>query len=164
MDGLGGYDTFPWKPFWCVISILGEAIFLTCYSSSNPSGLGISQREHRTKPNSRCSHVQHVCPSVSSSSSRMSEWVILLTLYRGSIIATNIYREDDAPQYTRGNTMLLGLACLNIGLYTTTKLYYVLRNKYRQKKWDKMSDDEQFKYLSTTRNAGNKRLDFKFAS
>lgn len=60
--------------------------------------------------------------------------------------------------------MLLWIACLNIVAYGLTKLYYVLRNKSRQQKWDKMSDDERIQYLSTFKDAGNKRLDFRFTS
>jgi hypothetical protein len=79
------------------------------------------------------------------------------------IIAANIYQEDDAPRYNRGNKVLLYLVVLNIILYVGTKVYYVKRNAQRDKKWDVMSKDEKMDYLATTTDEGNKRLDFRFA-
>ncbi|TVY48915.1 putative transporter [Lachnellula occidentalis] len=79
------------------------------------------------------------------------------------IIASNIYRADDAPRYKRGNRALLSLSVMNIGLYILTKLYYVWRNKCRATKWDAMTEEERVHYLATTTDEGNKRLDFRFA-
>jgi hypothetical protein len=79
------------------------------------------------------------------------------------IIAANIYQEDDAPNYKRGNRVLLFLLILNIFLYLGTKVYYVKRNAYRDRKWDVMSPEEKLNYFSTTTDEGNKRLDFRFA-
>ncbi|KAK0715983.1 major facilitator superfamily domain-containing protein [Lasiosphaeris hirsuta] len=79
------------------------------------------------------------------------------------IISSNIYRTDDAPLYRRGNRALLGIVCMNIALYGIVKVYYVSRNRYRDKKWDAMTVEERLNYLSTTTDQGNKRLDFRFA-
>jgi hypothetical protein len=81
----------------------------------------------------------------------------------GGIVASNIYRKDDAPRYKRGNGVLLSLSITNMALYTLTKGYYVWRNKSRAKKWDAMTEDERIHYLATTSDEGNKRLDFRFA-
>jgi hypothetical protein len=78
------------------------------------------------------------------------------------IIAANIYRKDDAPRYRRGNHVLLSILVLNIFLYLGTKLYYVQRNLYRERVWGNMSEEERLAYLATTRDEGNKRLDFRF--
>ena len=85
-------------------------------------------------------------------------------MLRGGVIASNIYREDDAPQYKRGNSVLLSIVGLNITLYALTKVYYVSRNRYRESVWNRMPEDERVQYLATTHDAGNKRLDFRFAS
>ncbi|KAK0655033.1 major facilitator superfamily domain-containing protein [Cercophora newfieldiana] len=82
----------------------------------------------------------------------------------GSIIASNVYREDDAPEYHRGNSVLLAAVAFNIVLYFSTKAYYVFRNRQRERIWDRMTEAERYKYLATTDDAGNKRLDFRFAS
>lgn len=58
----------------------------------------------------------------------------------------------------------MAIVLCNISIYTLTKVYYVFRNKQKAKVWDKMSGDERFDYLARTHDAGNKRLDFRFAS
>lgn len=82
----------------------------------------------------------------------------------GSIIASNIYRADDAPKYRRGNTVLLSLVGVNIAVYLSTKAYYAYRNQTRERMWNLMSESEREKYLHENWDAGNKRLDFRFAS
>jgi predicted MFS family arabinose efflux permease len=81
----------------------------------------------------------------------------------GSLIGSNIYRADDAPYYKRGNRVLIGLAAMNILLYLLAKGYYVYKNRQREKIWSRMSSAAQADYLRTTRDEGNKRLDFRFA-
>ena len=79
------------------------------------------------------------------------------------IIASNIYRADDAPRYKRGDKDLVAIIVLNIVVYLLTKVYYVWRNKTRSKKWDAMTEEQRVHYLATTTDEGNKRLDFRFA-
>ncbi|KAF8906727.1 allantoate permease [Gymnopilus junonius] len=81
-----------------------------------------------------------------------------------SIISSNIYRADDAPQYHRGNSILIGICAFNlIFLYPGTKAYYIWRNRQRDKIWDAMTSEEKSHYLATTTDIGNRRLDFRFA-
>jgi hypothetical protein len=70
---------------------------------------------------------------------------------------------DDAPRYKRGDRVLVAICVFNIGLYVLTKLYYAWRNKSRSNAWEKMSEAERLNYLATTKDEGNKRLDFRFA-
>jgi hypothetical protein len=52
---------------------------------------------------------------------------------------------------------------MNVFLYLLTKAYYLFRNKQRENKWASMSEEERLHYLATTKDAGNQRLDFRFA-
>ncbi|KAJ5833280.1 hypothetical protein N7474_001591 [Penicillium riverlandense] len=81
----------------------------------------------------------------------------------GAIIASNIYRANDAPRYATGNKVLLCLLIVNIFIYLFTKFYYVMRNRRREAKWNAMTKEEKIHYLETTTDEGNKRLDFRFA-
>jgi hypothetical protein len=80
----------------------------------------------------------------------------------GQIIGTNIYRDDDRPFYPRGNRILLGICVYNIVLCWITKAYYVWRNKRRDAEWKELSRDEKMQYILTTKDEGNKRLNFRF--
>jgi len=80
-----------------------------------------------------------------------------------NIVYSNIYRADDAPYYYRGNKQLIALACMCIVLYSLAKLYYVLKNKSRDKKWRAMTHEQRVDYTQNTKDLGNKRLDFRFA-
>lgn len=81
-----------------------------------------------------------------------------------AIISSNIYRADDAPQFKRGNRVLVGICVLNIVVvYPGAKLYYLWRNQQRAKIWDGMTSEERATYLETTKDVGNRRLDFRFA-
>lgn len=43
------------------------------------------------------------------------------------------------------------------------KFFYIWRNKSNEKLWGAMSREEKDHYLNTTKDEGNKRLDFRFA-
>ncbi|KAJ2915854.1 hypothetical protein MD484_g4575, partial [Candolleomyces efflorescens] len=80
------------------------------------------------------------------------------------IISSNIYRKDDAPMYHRGNSWLIGVCAFNCFiLYPGVKAYYIWRNKSRDRIWDNMTPEEKSEYLTTTKDRGNRRLDFRFA-
>lgn len=80
----------------------------------------------------------------------------------GGIISSNMYREDDAPSYRRGNARLLKICVFNIALYAATEMYYRWRNRVKARVWDGLSEAEQLRYLSDTRDAGSQRLEFRF--
>ncbi|KAL4985425.1 major facilitator superfamily domain-containing protein [Aspergillus falconensis] len=79
------------------------------------------------------------------------------------IIASNIYREDDSPRYRRGSRALVALVATNIVIYCLIEVYYIWKNKRRERRWESMSEAQQLEYLSTTTDEGNKRLDFRLA-
>jgi hypothetical protein len=100
----------------------------------------------------------------------------------GNVVANFIYRADDAPLYRRGNRDLVIVNVLVILFFLFTKAYYVLRNKYRDKKWNSMTQDvslftqdlcgieriltseqEQNYYIHESKDMGSRRLDFRFS-
>ncbi|KAG5749747.1 hypothetical protein H9Q70_007613 [Fusarium xylarioides] len=93
----------------------------------------------------------------------VSAAVYNMSVQSAGIIASNVYRKDDAPRYREGNKNLLAIIALNIALYLLTRTYYIWRNKSRDKIWDAMDDEQKKQYLDTTKDEGNKRLDFRFA-
>jgi 4-hydroxybenzoate polyprenyltransferase len=62
----------------------------------------------------------------------------------GNVIANFIYRTDDAPLYRRGNRDLVIVNVLAIAFFLFTKAYFVLRNRYRDRKWDAMTEEVRF--------------------
>ncbi|KAJ5817341.1 Major facilitator superfamily domain general substrate transporter [Penicillium robsamsonii] len=81
----------------------------------------------------------------------------------GAIISSNIYRTDDQPFYRKGNKVLLAIVAWNVCITIFIKFYYIRRNKTREQIWDAMDQEQKHHYLSTTKDEGNKRLDFRFA-
>lgn len=80
----------------------------------------------------------------------------------GNIIASNIYRDDDQPLYRRGNKILLGVCIFNIFLFYAVKVFYIWRNKVRDRQWNSLTKEEQDDYIVSTKDEGMKRLDFRF--
>ncbi|KAL9069405.1 MAG: hypothetical protein Q9161_005570 [Pseudevernia consocians] len=80
-----------------------------------------------------------------------------------SVIGSNIYRNNDKPLYRTGNKVLIGICVYNMALFIGAKFFYVAKNRSRQQKWDAMTAYEKQRYLETTTDKGNKRLDFRFA-
>lgn len=81
-----------------------------------------------------------------------------------AVVSAYIYRADDAPRYRRGNRVLISICLVNLCvLYPFSKIYYIWRNKRRENVWNSMTSEERKHYLETTRDVGNKRLDFRFA-
>ncbi|KAF3052732.1 hypothetical protein E8E11_010292 [Didymella keratinophila] len=86
-----------------------------------------------------------------------------MTVQAASIIAQNIYREDDKPLYRRGNKVLIAICAYNFALFIGAKIFYMAVNKKREAVWSSMSVEDKETYLATTKDKGNKRLDFRFA-
>lgn len=74
-----------------------------------------------------------------------------------------IYLDYDKPYYRDGNTKLLAINILSILVFLATKAYYVARNRYKEKIWAAMSEEERAEYIRTSKVTGCRRLDFRFA-
>lgn len=86
-----------------------------------------------------------------------------MSVQMSNIISSQIYRADDKPYYYRGNKVLLGILAWNIVVFIGAKTYYVWTNNRRDVVWNAMTREERVNYLATTKDKGNKRLDFRFA-
>lgn len=81
----------------------------------------------------------------------------------GSVVSAYIYVDEDAPLYHRGNFNLFIINVLSIVLFLLTKVYYIWRNKQRDKLWNALTEDEKKAYTANTKVQGSARLDFRFA-
>ncbi|KAI5949011.1 hypothetical protein KGF57_005002, partial [Candida theae] len=113
-------------------------------------------------------YIHAICVAwVSRNSNSVRNRSICSALYNmfvqlGNIIGNNIYREDDKPQYKRGNMQLFAITLALIPVLLLVKAYYVWRNKSRDKIWNAMTEEEKHVYRETTKDEANKRLDFRF--
>lgn len=85
-----------------------------------------------------------------------------MSVQASHFISANIYQPHDAPFYHHGNKVLLGFIVADIVIIWLAKAWYVLRNKSRDKVWNAWTEEEKAHYLATTKDQGNKRLDFRF--
>lgn len=65
--------------------------------------------------------------------------VFIVCVQLGNVIAANIYLTSDKPLYHAGNTHLIIINVLVILLFLLTKVYYVMRNRIRDKQWNAMT-------------------------
>lgn len=86
-----------------------------------------------------------------------------MAVQAGNVVGNFIYLDDDKPLYKRGNSVLFAINALAIALFLLTKVYYVWRNKQRDRIWDAMTEDERTDYIANTTTVGSGRLDFRFA-
>ncbi|TRM65839.1 major facilitator superfamily domain-containing protein [Schizophyllum amplum] len=86
----------------------------------------------------------------------------------GAIIYNNIYREDDKLPSDidvdkRGNRDLIAINCMNLVIYIGVHFFYKVLNNRRDKIWNSWTLEQRQQYLETTKDTGNKRMDFRFA-
>ncbi|KAI8947546.1 major facilitator superfamily domain-containing protein [Xylaria longipes] len=86
-----------------------------------------------------------------------------MAVQTGNVIGNFIYLDDDKPLYKRGNSVLFAINILSILVFLLTKVYYVWRNKQRDRVWNAMTEEERNHYIANTTTTGSKRLDFRFA-
>jgi hypothetical protein len=80
----------------------------------------------------------------------------------GGITASQIYKAKDSPLYKTGNHILLYINILSLSLFIFAKVYYVQKNKIRDRKWNALTKEEQRDYTLNTTDQGSRRLDFRF--
>ncbi|GAB1198378.1 hypothetical protein APSETT444_007697 [Aspergillus pseudonomiae] len=83
----------------------------------------------------------------------------------GSVIASQIYREDDKPYYFRGNKVLIAICAFSMVVFVVQREFLRYLNRQKEKKWNGMSPEEQVAYQSdqaAREGEGNQRLDFRF--
>lgn len=86
-----------------------------------------------------------------------------MAVQTGNVIGNFVYLDNDKPLYKTGNSILFAFNTLSIALFILTKLYYVRRNKERDRVWNGMTEDERTAYIADTKVVGSRRLDFRFA-
>ncbi|GAA5874703.1 hypothetical protein JCM3774_004787 [Rhodotorula dairenensis] len=93
----------------------------------------------------------------------VSASVYNIILHLQSIASANIYRDDDKPEYRRGNKQLMIICVACIVQAPLCALYYRYRNQQKERHFAALSKEEQVAYSSTTADVGARRLDFRFA-
>ncbi|KAI0537442.1 major facilitator superfamily domain-containing protein [Xylaria digitata] len=93
----------------------------------------------------------------------VSAAVYNMAVQAGNVVGNFIYLDDDKPLYKRGNSVLFAINLFGISIFFATKIYYVWRNKQRERIWNAMTEEERHNYIATTTIVGSKRLDFRFA-
>ncbi|KAF7559615.1 hypothetical protein G7046_g4545 [Stylonectria norvegica] len=66
-----------------------------------------------------------------------------ITYQIGSIVAANIYRDNDKPLYYTANRALVGMCVGNIVLFVLAKAYYMWRNRMIEKKFVNLPESEK---------------------
>jgi hypothetical protein len=86
-----------------------------------------------------------------------------MSIQVSAIIGANVYQAEDAPRYFKANKGLLVVVIFNIvALYPGIWWFYRRVNAKRERVWGAMTEAEKSEYLMTTKDEGNKRLDFRF--
>jgi hypothetical protein len=68
-----------------------------------------------------------------------------------------VYQPGDKPYYHRGNRVLIGIVAVEILLFIFTKIYYIKRNEWKERKWSAMTVEKRKGYLANSLDRGNKR-------
>ncbi|KAK7203299.1 major facilitator superfamily domain-containing protein [Myxozyma melibiosi] len=84
-----------------------------------------------------------------------------IAVQAGNILAANVYREDDAPFYHRGNGVLIALNLLSIIIAVAIWRYFTYENKRRERLWEMLTEVEREEYIAASGELGNQQLHFK---
>ncbi|KIN00026.1 hypothetical protein OIDMADRAFT_166152 [Oidiodendron maius Zn] len=83
----------------------------------------------------------------------------------GSITGNQIYRQDDAPYYYRGNKVLVSICALTVLVFIVQRQWLRQLNKTKERKWSALSLEEKEAYQANKEERekdGNRRVDFRF--
>ncbi|KAI9929638.1 hypothetical protein ASPWEDRAFT_28509 [Aspergillus wentii DTO 134E9] len=61
----------------------------------------------------------------------------------GSVVAVNVYRDNDKPYYYTADKALVGLCSANIALFIGMKLFYMWRNSVKKARFAALSPEER---------------------
>ncbi|KAH8203714.1 hypothetical protein TruAng_002127 [Truncatella angustata] len=86
-----------------------------------------------------------------------------MSVQTGSVFSAYVYRDDDKPLYRRGNSTLLLINLVSILVFLLTKIYYIYRNRQKERAWNVLTEEEKVEYRKVTKIQGSRRLDFRFA-
>lgn len=86
-----------------------------------------------------------------------------MSVQSGAVFSAYVYRDDDKPLYRRGNSTLLIINLVSILVFLLTKLYYIYRNRQKERDWNALTEEEKVEYRKVTKMQGSRRMDFKFA-
>ena len=80
-------------------------------------------------------------------------------------VPTEIYRQDDAPYYYRGNKVLVSICALTVVVFIVQRQWLRQLNKTKERKWSALSLEEKEAYQANKEERekdGNRRVDFRF--
>lgn len=92
----------------------------------------------------------------------VSSALVNIMLQFGAIVSANIYRQDYAPTYKRGNVDLIGISFGAIAACVLSRAYYIYRNRHKEKKWKRLTANQKRGYITNCPDFANKCLDFYF--
>ncbi|KAK9430313.1 major facilitator superfamily domain-containing protein [Lipomyces doorenjongii] len=93
----------------------------------------------------------------------LAQSIYNIAVQLGNLTAANVYMENDAPYYHRGNYVLLALNLASIVLAISIRTYYMRENNRRDMIWSTLTELEQMEYRNGGgKEKGNNRLDFRF--
>lgn len=83
----------------------------------------------------------------------------------GSVIGSQIYRQDDSPYYYRGNKVCISICAFALVVVVAQRQWLALLNRRKEHRWERMSVEERAVYQADVRareKDGNARLEFRF--
>jgi hypothetical protein len=83
----------------------------------------------------------------------------------GSVVGSQIYRQDDQPYYYRGNKVLIAICAFSLVVLVVQRQWLARLNRRKERVWAGMSAEEKLAYqddIAARERDGNTRLDFRF--